>query len=152
MSQWYDGLSEKSRSRNCILENFMTLWNFEACRVNIRTEVCPRTARSSDHHALDQRSWDCKVNCRTLWHRDRLWSELISRTSIWVGAMSCVRIFKKLLNTQIHFRKRVSVEEQRAEDTRPILYEEDKLRTWSMSISVQPKLVKQYQDSQSSSL
>ena len=46
-------------------------------------------------------------------HRDRLWGETISLTSICL--MRWLRL-QKLLNTHVHFRKRVSVEEQRAKN------------------------------------
>ena len=47
----------------------------------------------------------------------------------------------------IHFRKRVSVEEQRAQKKRPILTRETKLLTLSKNMSVQPEVMKQYKDS-----
>ena len=53
---------------------------------------------------------------------------------------------KKLLNTHSNFRKRASVEEQRAQNTTDS-YDKDRLCTWSTSFSVQPELMKQYNDS-----
>ena len=54
------------RFRNCILEKFMTLWKFKARKsINFKTEVCSKSI-SSSHSALDQRSWDCKINWWTL--------------------------------------------------------------------------------------
>ena len=38
---------------------------FQSWKVNFRTEVCLRTADPQITIALDQRSWDCKVNWRT---------------------------------------------------------------------------------------
>ena len=58
---------------------------------------------------------------------------------------------KKLLNSHVHFRRSVSVEEQRAENTTDS-YEEDRLRIRSTSIFVQPKHTKRYKDSQTYSI
>ena len=62
-SQWYDRLPEISYVGDASWK-ISGLWNFKSWKVNFRTEVCLRTARSSDHNALDQRSWDSKVNWR----------------------------------------------------------------------------------------
>ena len=60
-----------------------------------------------------------------------------------------VSALKKLLNTLVHFRKRVSVEEQCAQKYIRFLRGRQIAYT---SISVQPELMKQYKDSQICSL
>ena len=46
------------------LRNFLALWNFKAEKSTSRWSV-HENSKSSDHSALDQRSWGCKVNWRT---------------------------------------------------------------------------------------
>ena len=76
------------------------------------------SSRSSDHHALDQRSWDCKISWRTYDIAIDSGERFSCHRCAWCD--DCVSL-EKLLNTQSHFRVRVSVEEQRAQKTRPIL-------------------------------
>ena len=57
-------------------------------------------------------------------------------------------VLKKLHNTQPNFRKRASVEEQRAHNSPPILMREADCLHVLREFSVQPELMKQYNDSQ----
>ena len=54
---------------------------------------------------------------------------------------------KRLLDKHIHFRKRVSVEEQRAQNTTNS-YEETNCLHYLRAFPVQPELMKRYKDSQ----
>ena len=53
-----------SRFRNCILGNFLTLWNFKAGKSPSKLKDVQRQ-QILISQALDQRSWDSKINWRT---------------------------------------------------------------------------------------
>ena len=88
---------------------------FPSWKVNFNTEVCSKISRSSSHNALDQRNWDSKVNRRTcdieIYNAANRFPEYDMFDAMIASAL------EKLLHTHVHFRKRVSVEEQRAENT-----------------------------------
>ena len=100
---------------------------FQSWKINICTEVCLRTA-------------DPQVTM--FWIKEveiaKSIDELVSSRSItgqldfpdidMLDAMIAAAL-KKLLNTQSNFPKRASVEEQRAQNSDRIFFEEDKLRT-----------------------
>ena len=122
------------------LGNFPDSVEFQCWKVNLRTEVCLKTA-------------DPQITM--LWIKEveivKSIDELVTSRSIMVkdfpdfdvlGA-KIVSALKKLLNTQSHIRRRVSVEEQRAQNSDRFL---------RGSISVQPEFVKRYKDSQIGSI
>ena len=86
---------------------------FESCKVNFKTEVCPKSA---DPQLTMQwikeveiaKSIDDLVTSRSITGR-RDFPDYDMLDAMIVSAL------KKLLNTHVHFRKRVSVEEQRAQ-------------------------------------
>ena len=69
-----------------------------------------QNSESSDQYALNQRSWDCKVNSQTC----DIAIDCGANRFPWLRHAWCIAsALKKHLSTHIHFRKRVSVEEQR---------------------------------------
>ena len=113
-SQWYDGSSENSYYGT---DSWNISWLYGVSKLESQLQkwsLSTSSSRSSDHYALDQRSWDCKINWRTYDIDDRLQGKMIFLTSICL--MRWLRQPRRmLLNTQTHFRKRVSVEEQWAQ-------------------------------------
>ena len=112
MSQWYDGISEKS-DHGIASWKFPDSVEFQSWKVNFRTEVCPRTA-------------DPQITM--YWIKEVEIAKSIDElmTSRWSVERSDFPDFdmfdamiasalKNLLNTQIHCRKRARVEEQRAQ-------------------------------------
>ena len=100
------------------MENFLDSSEFQSWKVNCRTEVCLRTADLQItmlwiKEVEIAKSIDELVASRSIVEKDFLAIDML-------GAMIASAL-KKLLNTQSHFRVRVSVEEQRAQKTRPIL-------------------------------
>ena len=104
--------------------------------------------RSSSYNALDQRSWNSKVNWRTydiaIDCRAKRFSPL---RYAWCD--DCVWL-ERLLDTHVRFRKRVSKSSVLKNTIGS--YEEGKLFSWSTSISVQPDFMKQYKESQTDSI
>ena len=106
-----------------------------------------KNSESSDHNAPDQRSWDCKVNWRDYdiaidcganrfpWLR-----------YAWCDDCVCIEKTSRQACSLPHKGKCRTA----AWDTTDS-HEEDKLRTWSMSISVQLEPMKRYKDSQTCS-
>ena len=91
---------------------------FQSCKVNFKTEVCPKSA---DPQLTMQ--WIKEVEIAKS-SDDLMTSRSITGRTDFpdydvLDAM-IVSALKKLL-THVHFRKRVSVEEQRAQKIRPIL-------------------------------
>ena len=70
-----------TRSWKCIWKNSWDSMEFLSWKVNLKTEVCSKTA---DHHLTLQ--WTKEVQIAKcideLWHRDRLWDVQISQTTI----------------------------------------------------------------------
>ena len=109
-AQWYDGLFE-----NCFfgiesLYIFLTLTEFQSWKVNFSTVVCLRTADPQiTMHWIEEvgiaKSIDELMTSRPI----------VGRTDVpdfdLLDAMIASAL-KKHLSTHIHFRKRVSVEEQ----------------------------------------
>ena len=100
-------------SRRCILEKFPDSMEFQSCKMNIKTDVCSKTV---DPHITMQRikevdiakSIDDLVTSRSNVRRtdfpdDDMLDEMIASA------------LKKLLGNHVHFRKRLCVEEQRAQ-------------------------------------
>ena len=111
-SQWYDGSSGVPITE-WNLGKFPDSMEFESCKVNFRTEVCLRTAdpQITMHWTKEVEMAKCIDEYMTS-------RSIVGRTEFpdfeMLDAMIASAL-KKLLNTQIHFRKRVSVEEQRAQ-------------------------------------
>ena len=102
-----------SLSRKCILENFQTPWNSKAGKSTSKTKVCSKTA---DPHLTMQ--WIKEVEIA------KSIGELVTSRSIVEGSdfpdydmldAMIASALKKLLDQHVHFRRRVSVEEQRAQ-------------------------------------
>ena len=62
-SQWYDGFSAKFFIG---MESWKSSWlnGLSKLESQLQNWGLSKDSRSSDHYALDQRSWDCKINCR----------------------------------------------------------------------------------------
>ena len=86
---------------------------FQSWKVNIKTEVCSKTA---DLHLTMH--WIKEIECAKSIDELMTSRSIVERTDFpdfdMLDAM-IASASKKLLNTYIHFRKRVSVEEQRAQ-------------------------------------
>ena len=95
------------------LGTFPDSMEFQSWKVNFRTEVCPRTA---DPHITMH--WIKEVEIAKSIDELLTWRSIVERTDVpdfdVLDAMIASAL-EKLLNTQIHFQKRVSVEEQRAQ-------------------------------------
>ena len=76
------------RFRKCILENFLTLWNFKASK---STSRMPYVQGQRILRSLCIGSQKLRLQCHltNLWHRDLLWSEQISLTSICLIRLLC---------------------------------------------------------------
>ena len=104
--------------RNCIWESYKTM-ELQSWKVNFKTEVCSKSA-------------DPRITIRWIKEDETAKSidDLMTSHSItgrryfldcnMLDAMIASAL-KKLLNTHVHFRKRVCVEEQRDSKIRPIL-------------------------------
>ena len=73
-----------------------------------------KISRSSDHYCLGSKKLRLLNQLTNLWHRDRLRSDMIFGYDMFDAVIASA--LKKLLNTQSLFRKRVSVEEQNAQE------------------------------------
>ena len=111
LSQWYDAFSETSISE-MHLGKFQDSMEFQSWKANFKNEVCTRTAKPQiTMHWIKEvkiaKSIDELMTSRSI----------VVRTDFpdfdTLDAMIASAL-KKLLNTHIHFRNRVSVEEQRA--------------------------------------
>ena len=97
------------------LGKFPDSMEFQSWKVNFRTEVCTKTAdpQITVH-------WIKKVEIAKSIDELMTSRSIVGRTDFpdidMLDAMVASAL-KKLLNTQIHFRKRVSVEEQRAQNS-----------------------------------
>ena len=101
--------------RNGILENFLTLWNFKAGRwtSELRFVFEQPILRSKSSGSKKLRLLNQVTN---LWHRDRSQGSLIFLISIWL--MRLLRQPWRSFSTRSQIcRKRVSVEEQRAQNS-----------------------------------
>ena len=108
-----------------------------------------KNSRSSDHTALDQRSWGCKVNSRTYDIAIDSGANRFSRLrKAWCDDCVCI----EEASHACALPKKEWVSKSNALKNTTCSYEGDKLHTWSMSISVQLELMKQYKDSQICSL
>ena len=86
---------------------------FQSWKVNFRTEVCPRTA---DLHITMH--WIKEVEIAKSIDELMTWRSIVERTDcpdFHVLDAMIASALEKLLNTLIHFQKRMSVEEQRAQ-------------------------------------
>ena len=120
-SQWYAGLSETSDFGNASWE---ITWLYGISKLeNRRQEWGMQEQRILRSLCTESKKLRLQNQLTNLWHRDWLWGERISLTSIclmrWLRLHCC---------------------------------EEDKLRTWSMNISVLSEPMKQYKDCQICSL
>ena len=122
---------------------------FQIWKVNFRTEACLRRAapQITMHWVKEIEIAQSIVELMTL-------RSIVGRNDFpdygLLDAMIASAL-GKLPNTQSHFRKRVSVEEHRAQKHNRS-YEEDRLHTLSTSISVQPERMKRYKVYQTRSL
>ena len=99
------------RSRKCILVNSQTPMNFKSSKVSFKTEVCSMT--TDPQNALDRRSRESKVNWRA--YDVAIDCGRGDFTDYDMLDAMIASSLKRLLNKHVHFRKRVSVEEQRAQ-------------------------------------
>ena len=101
------------RVRNCIWEHFLTLCEFQSWKVNFKTEVCSKKA---DRHLTVQwikevetaKSFDDLMTSQSTTGR-RDFPDHVVLDAMIASAL------KRLLDKHFHFRKRVSVEKQRAQ-------------------------------------
>ena len=121
------------------LGKFPDSMEFQSWKDNFKTEVC---SKSADPHLTMH--WIKEVEIAKSIDELMTSRSNVGRTDFpdydMLDAM-IASASKKLLNTHVHFRKRVSVEEQRAQKY-------DRFLRGRPSISVQPGLMKQYKDSQ----
>ena len=100
------------RFRNCIWENFLTLWNFKAGKSTSRLKFV-RKDQILISHALDQRSWDGEVKWRTSDITiDCGANRFPTFRCAWCDDCVCI---EETSRQHSHFHKRVGVEEQRAQ-------------------------------------
>ena len=145
---WWINRDFQYRKRT--LDNSQTLWNFKAGKSTSRLKYV-RKQPILRWLCTGSKKLRLQSQLTNLWHRDRLWSELISLTSICL--MRWLRLPWKKGSQHAHsLPKNSKCRRAACSEVTTYSYEEDKLRTWSMSISVQPELMKQYKDSQTCSL
>ena len=101
------------------LVKFPDSMDFQSWKVNIKTEVCSKTA-----YPQLTMHWIKEVKIAKSIDELMKTRSITGRTDFpdygMLDAMLASAL-KKLLASSVHFRKRVSVEEQRAQKTRPIL-------------------------------
>ena len=101
--------------RNWIWAIFFTLWNFKAGKSTSRLKfVQKQQILISQCSGSKKLRWQSRLT--NLWHRDRLWGRTDFTDFEMLDAMIASAL-KRLLDKQILFRKRVSVEEQRAQNS-----------------------------------
>ena len=137
------------QSRSYICENFLTLRNFKAGKSTSRLKyVLKQQILISQRTGSKKLRWQSQL--MNLRHLDRLWGETIFPDYDMLDAMIASAL-EGLLGGHVHFRGgRVSwggVLRILADS-----YVEEKLLTWSTSISVQPELMKRWKDSHICSL
>ena len=93
---------------------------------------------------MDQRSWDSKISARTcdiaIDNRAKRFHRL---RCAWCDDCVCI---EKTSRQACSFPKQSQCRRAACSKARPILTRETKLLTWSMSISVQPELMKRYKE------
>ena len=100
----------------CRMESWKISWINGISKLEDQSWGLSENSRSSSHHALDQRSWDRKVIQRSYDIAIDYWKELSWLRYAWCDD-------RLILNTQVHFRKRVSLEEQLAQQQDRVLPE-----------------------------
>ena len=105
-----------SRFRNCIWGKFVDSMEFQSWKINFKTEVC---SKSADPHLTMH--WIKVIEIA------KSIDELMTSRSVVVGNDFPASALNRLLDKHTHFRKRVTVEEQRAQKLPPILTRGDKL-------------------------
>ena len=109
-SQWYYGLSENSDFGNAFLESD----GFSKLQSQLQRCGLSKNSRSSDHYALDQRSWDCRIDWRTYDIAIGYGAKRLPRLR-YAWCNDCVCIEKASWHANTSPKERVSVEEQRAQ-------------------------------------
>ena len=107
---------------------------FQSWKVSFKTEVCSKTA-----HPHLTMHWIKEVEIAK-----SIDEPMTSRSIVVRNDFSDCDMLDAIAK-YVCFRKRVSFEEQRAQNTTDS-WEGDKLLAWSTSISVQPELLKRYKD------
>ena len=102
-----------SRFHNCIWEHFLILWFFIAGKSTSRL-MYVRNQQILISQCTGWKKLTKQRQLTNLWRRDRLWCETIAPTTFFFFALFASAL-KRLLDKHIHFRKRESVEEQRAQ-------------------------------------
>ena len=137
------------RFRNCIWGNFRNLWNFKAEKsTSTLKHVRKQQTLISQCNRSKKLRWQSQLT--NLWHRYRLWCEQISPTSICL--MRWLRLHWKDFSTNMFTSAREWVSKSSVLKNIIGSWEEDKLLTWSMSISVQAEPMKRYKDCQTCSV
>ena len=98
--------------RNCIWENSRTHWNFKAGKSTSRLK-CVRNQQILISQCIGSKKLRWQSEWTNSWHRDGFCDEQIFHYYDMLDAMIASAL-KKLLNTHVYFRKRVSFEEQRS--------------------------------------
>ena len=137
-SQWYDGFSGYPRFpiAEMHLRNFLTIWNFEAGKSTSRLRFVQeqqifRSLCTGSKKSIDELMTSPLIVGRT--------DFLIS-----IYMMRWLRLHWKGFSTRIYTSEKEYMSKSSMLRSLADSYEEDKLRTWSMSISVQAELKKQY--------
>ena len=115
-SKWYDALSETSTlgTASRKIPGLIGLSMLESQRHD--RGVCKHTLFYT-HNLVDQRSGDSNLNSRS---HDSLLKGAETSPDFDVLGAKIASALKKIIST-VHFRRRVSVDEQRAQKIRPIL-------------------------------
>ena len=114
---------------------------FQSWKVNFKTDVCTKTADS--HLAMH---WIKEVEIAKSINEFLTSRSIVERTDFLDYDMLEAMIasaLKRLVDKHIHFRKRVSVEEQRAQKIRSVLERKTNCLHGSTSISVQTERIVQ---------
>ena len=110
-SQWFDGLSETSDFGSAS-GKFSWLYGISKLEIQFQNWSMFETSRCSSHNAQGQRSWNSKVNWRNYENAIDCGAKRFPRHKLDAMIASAS---KRLPDKHVHFRKRVSVEEQRAQ-------------------------------------
>ena len=147
--QWCDWLSE-SPDFGIAPVKISWLYGISMLESQLQNWGMFKISRSSSHNAIDQRIWDSEINWRShdfaIEYRAKRFHRL---RYAWCDDGVCI---EKTSRQAWSFPKKSKSRKATWSYVPQILKRKTKLLTWSMSMSVQPELVKRYKDSQICSL
>ena len=144
-SQWYDWLLE-IYDFGIASEVISWLSGISKLESQFQDWSMFEISRASSHNALDQRSWESKVNGRTHDIAIDCGAKRFSRLRYaWCDDCVCI---EKTSRQACSLPQKRKCRRAACSKIRPVLTRKTKLLTWSTSISVQPELMKRYKDSQ----